>query len=158
MGKLTESQVRQIRSGKLSGAELAEKFGVTQTTISLAKTGKTYSHLNSLYPPIIYGPSRRRRLTDAQVRRIRESDKPLAHWADKYGMSIAMISSIRNGRVYRDVDSDSEHRGRLTKADIRKIRHGRNSHRPPAWWAEKLNVSAHAVYMAKNYKTYADQP
>lgn len=42
-------------------------------------------------------PGRKRRITDEQVKRIREW-KPLAGLAREFGVSVNMVSAIRNGR------------------------------------------------------------
>lgn len=43
--KLTEEQVREIRSSPLTGIQLAEAFGVSKGTISLIRTGRTWQHV-----------------------------------------------------------------------------------------------------------------
>lgn len=45
MSKLTADQVLEIRSSSASGADLARKLGVTQTTISEIRRRKTWNHL-----------------------------------------------------------------------------------------------------------------
>ena len=43
--KLTEAEVRNIRASRLSGAQLARTYGVSQTTISDVRSRKTWGHL-----------------------------------------------------------------------------------------------------------------
>ena len=43
--KLTEKQVKQIRSSDLRQAELAQLYGVSQSLISAVQTGKAWSHV-----------------------------------------------------------------------------------------------------------------
>jgi hypothetical protein len=43
--KLTEDQVREIRTSDLSRQTLAVRYGVTVTTIAYAQTGKTWRHV-----------------------------------------------------------------------------------------------------------------
>lgn len=43
--KLTEDDVRFIRLSPLMGKELAERFGVSKTTISQVRTGKVWKHV-----------------------------------------------------------------------------------------------------------------
>lgn len=50
-----------------------------------------------------YGGRKRRRLTPQEVREIRSSKKPYRALSDIYGVSMAIISSIRNRGSYRDV-------------------------------------------------------
>lgn len=44
--KLTEADVRFIRSSNLTHRALADRFGVNRATISYAKSGKSWSHIS----------------------------------------------------------------------------------------------------------------
>ena len=44
--RLTEEKVRFVLSSDLTGAELSRLFGVSRSTISQIRTGKTWKHLN----------------------------------------------------------------------------------------------------------------
>ncbi len=49
--KLTEGMVREILRSTASGASLARRFGVRDTTISRIRSGKTWSHINEQESP-----------------------------------------------------------------------------------------------------------
>ena len=43
--KLTDDQVREIRSNPISGPELAKHYGVTQEVIWSIRNGESYQHV-----------------------------------------------------------------------------------------------------------------
>jgi hypothetical protein len=43
--KLTDDQVREIRSNTISGPELAKHYGVTQEVIWSIRNGESYQHV-----------------------------------------------------------------------------------------------------------------
>ncbi len=43
--KLTDDQVREIRSNPISGPELAKHYGVTQKVIWSIRNGESYQHV-----------------------------------------------------------------------------------------------------------------
>lgn len=43
--KLTDDAVREIRSSKVKGRELAAKFGVSESAVSLVRRGKSWTHV-----------------------------------------------------------------------------------------------------------------
>jgi len=49
--RLTAAQVLEIRKSTERQVALAARYGVNQATISLLRSGRTWSHLNSLVPP-----------------------------------------------------------------------------------------------------------
>ena len=43
--KLTEDAVREIRASSRTGRELADKFGVSESAVSLVRRGKSWTHV-----------------------------------------------------------------------------------------------------------------
>ncbi len=50
--RLTEAIVIEMRGNTRPHYQFAKKYGVDSTTVSLARRGVTWSHLNEEYPPI----------------------------------------------------------------------------------------------------------
>jgi len=101
--KFTNSQVKAIRSlyslGNISQSELAEKFHVHRSSISLLLRGETYKKAGG---PIFV--TQRRKLTTKEVRAIREQramNVSLKDVATKHKLSISCISRIARGKRHR---------------------------------------------------------
>lgn len=90
--------VRGIRAFEGSHRGAAREFGVTVTTATNIRLGRTRLDVPD-EPPAPY----RRRLTDDQVREIRDSRATLADIADRYGISVTMAHLIRARKHYADV-------------------------------------------------------
>jgi len=101
---LTEDQVIDIKNRMLAG----EKYDQIQTIHKVSKhvliairAGVTYSYFG---PDISYiGRSPTGKLTDNEVKEIRNSNLTLAKEAEKRGLSNSYISKIRRGIVYQEV-------------------------------------------------------
>jgi len=107
--KLTDENVINIRSeycmGEVTQQQLAEKYGVTYSTIGMVISGKRWSHL----PGAQLKDKRvwRRRLSFQEIRDIRrrftEGEKTKADLSREYKVSFATIFEILKGNRYREV-------------------------------------------------------
>lgn len=95
--KLSDADVLMIRDDDRKQREIAIEYGVTQSTISSIKRGKTWNRVG--------GTRTRRRggegsnvLSDEQIQEIRSSDDKGCVLAERYGVSTATISRVINGR------------------------------------------------------------
>jgi hypothetical protein len=93
--KLTETDVLYIRSSSKTMDELAAKFAVNRTTIEHILAQRRWAHLNDGKGRI--RKSAKIKLTKDDVAAICASSMKLAEAAQKWGVSIATISRIRNG-------------------------------------------------------------
>lgn len=100
----TEEQVESIRTDKRTEKEIAEEYGVTQTTINAIRTGKTYKTYKG--KTIRAGRTRQRKLSMDDVRKIRSSTKSGKELADIYGVAASTICKIRKGKRYKEDSSD----------------------------------------------------
>jgi hypothetical protein len=105
--KLTPEQARQIRLELAKGVPqriVAERYGVSQATISNVNNGGTW--------PESGGPMRSRvdqrgerashvKLTEADVREIRLRREPVKAQAARYGVSVPNIEAILYGRTWK---------------------------------------------------------
>lgn len=93
LAKLTEAEARAIMAtDDCRNAELAERYGVSATTISLIRSGRKWAHL---------GPRTKHRrigkLTPSQVAEIKASPMSHAACARAYGVDASHVSRIRSG-------------------------------------------------------------
>ena len=103
--RLNDEQVRQIHclltESLLSLREIAEEFGVTQSTIAAIQHGATWRHLLPEPPPDLTRRNVQRKLTDAEVAEIRELlvDGEMLQYeiAERYGVTESMVSRIKHG-------------------------------------------------------------
>ena len=98
--KLTEEQVIEIRMSREPGMKLAEMYGVSQSTISNVKAGRTW--LDTA------GPIRRRRrakLNEGDIRDIRENKEGItqSEIARRLGVVQSTISHVVNQRTWKGV-------------------------------------------------------
>ena len=105
-GKLTPTQVDEIRASNKPQTALAKEFNVSQKTISSVITGKSYAADGT--PKSSSGgrggvrPSTRK-LSSEAVREIRSSVDPVKVLAERYAVGKDLIYGIRNGSRYSDV-------------------------------------------------------
>jgi hypothetical protein len=95
--KLTPAQVDEIRAleGRAKVNDIAEMFGVSDTTIRSILSGKLWNDTVTL---------QRRFLTEAEVIAIRTTpweQKSLTGWAKELGISVACVDRIRHRRTYK---------------------------------------------------------
>lgn len=108
LSKLTESQVKYIRSSSRPGRELASEFGVSESCISSARRSETWRHLQIAGATIIPNPSPCRgegspshKLTEIEAREILTSPDPGIALAQRYKVSPSLVSAIRNRRNWK---------------------------------------------------------
>ena len=110
--KLSEEQVREIlrlhAEEGARGVDLAEMFSISEPTISLILSGKTWTHL--LRPEILV-PRKRRRLAPAakvamehveEIRKLYAEGWLQRELAEKYGISQSNVSKIVSGISWPD--------------------------------------------------------
>lgn len=95
--KLSDEEVLMIRSDCRTQCEIANDYGVEQSTISSVKRGATWGQVGGIR-------TRRRRgegsnvLSDDQIREIRSSNEKQTVLAKRYGVSRSTICRVINGR------------------------------------------------------------
>lgn len=106
--KLTNEQVRYVRNNpeKLSGGELAKKFNVTPSAITLIQLGKTYKNVGGTVRKKIKLQGEecpQTKLTNEQVLYIRLNplDLTLVQLAEKFNVSDTAIGGIQLGKTYQ---------------------------------------------------------
>ena len=99
-GKLTPTQVAEIRASNKPQTALAKEFNVSQQTISNVITGKTYDASFGGRGGV--RPSTRK-LTPEAVREIRSSVDPVKVLVERYAVGETLIYGVRNGSRYTDV-------------------------------------------------------
>jgi len=114
--KLTEDDVRFIRSSSAKRDLLAEMFGIAPTYVSTLRSGQHWALLGGVQLPKKKATSKstktveprairvpRPMLTEDDVRFIRASSAKRAVLAEMFGLAPTYISSIRSGRHWRSV-------------------------------------------------------
>lgn len=84
---------KKRRQGRPAGPDLGPLLDMI--------AGYINQFIETLPPNLQARFNRRRKLTSFQVREIRASDEPRKCIAMEHGISMAMVSYIRNGRAYR---------------------------------------------------------
>lgn len=102
--RLTESQAVEVLTSPASTPELAVRFGVCKSTIRYIRSGETWKHLSSRYPP---KPHTRATLDVNDVRKIRVliADKRQSEIeiSRSYGVTPETIRKIRRGVTWKNV-------------------------------------------------------
>ncbi len=80
-------------------ASIAERLGVSLSTVSRARAGRTWGSL-----PAAEGAQKARKLTEADVRAIRQSTSSHVELAIRYRVTASNIWAIREGRTWKHVD------------------------------------------------------
>ena len=99
-GKLTPTQVAEIRASNKPQTALAKEFNVSQATISNVISGKTYDASWGGRGGV--RPSTRK-LSPEAVREIRSSVDPVRVLVERYAVGRDLIYGVRNGSRYADV-------------------------------------------------------
>jgi len=101
-GKLTPAEVLAIRADPASQSAIAERYDISQGLVSHIKTRKVYAWVSG---PDSVRPAHvgqfMSRLSDADVRAIRESRDTHRATAERYGVSPGYIADLRRG-AYRE--------------------------------------------------------
>lgn len=101
----TVIEARRMAATGMTHRAVAERFGVDRATISFAVTGKTWSHLNDVAPPIALRPGGGK-LTDDDVRTIRAEAAAGVRQnalATRFNVSTALVSKIISRKTHADV-------------------------------------------------------
>ena len=93
-------EILAIREDKRTEREIAETYGVAQSVINRIRLGRTYKSFDGEVRP--RGRERQRKLTTSQAIEIKTSAKTGKELAEKYGVSTATISKIRNNKRYKE--------------------------------------------------------
>lgn len=102
--KLTEEDVLTIYNSTLSMDELATQYNISKTQIHRILTGKSWAHLN-LKPKKFnrFIPTPKSKLSDDDVRCIRQSTKRNVDLAKEFNCDPSHIGKIKKGKARTDV-------------------------------------------------------
>lgn len=95
---LTSEQIVAIRESTDTNIDLANKYGMSDGSISLIKSGKTYVSVGG---PIGVERVNQPKLNEEQVHEIRQSSDSLRSLASEYGVDRNVIKKIKNGSGYQ---------------------------------------------------------
>lgn len=152
LAKLTENQVMEIRASSERGKTLAERHGVTQTTISEIRKGHSWGHL-----PILN--KRVHGLAEVDVIAIRHSSEGSNVLAKRYGVSRRTIDDARYGRSWeylpdaRNIKEMSFHGKKFTPEDVLHIR---TSDESSKILAAKYEVDKSSIDNIRSRRTWAN--
>lgn len=100
--KLTAAQVQTIRQDSRSNEAVARVFGVSSAAIQKIRSGKGWQWLSgSDGRPWNWNRPQRTKLTSVQAAAIRADRRTGKEIARAYGVSRALVSLIKNGKVWR---------------------------------------------------------
>lgn len=164
--KLTEDDVRYIRSSSKTYAEMGRELGVTEATICDVRSGRSWKHITDA-PPVppkgVHGENNRDSiLTDDDVRYIRRSSETSTVLALEFNVSLSALCNARVGKTWQHIKdvppvpvSDGRGEGnpfaKLTADDVRYIRRSSETLKVLAL---KFNVVQTAVAMAKSGESW----
>lgn len=116
----------QVRTGRASCRELAQRLGISERAIQACVYGHTYAHL----PGALRSPKRRRQqrretpLTEAEVRAIREeyaaSQSTVKEIAEKYRISRSYVVRLGRGDARTDLPGGTRERQPVRKIDPKR--------------------------------------
>jgi hypothetical protein len=124
--KLTEQDVIEIRKSDDSVEILASKYGVDGSTITHARTGRNWKHLNTAAPPRKFFVA----ITEQQKRIILADNRPIVAIARELNVSYQAIWKIKldAGHIvakkrlsYEERCSILEYKGRMSSRKLGKI-------------------------------------
>jgi hypothetical protein len=102
--KLTARSVRAIRDSDKPRRVLADRYGITQSTVWDIQRNRTWRHLSDRTSMIRNLPcgncQPRAKLTEDRVRRIRRSNQTVAALAKQYRVAPSTIRDALNGRTW----------------------------------------------------------
>lgn len=133
LAKLTEEDVAVIRASGDTHKTLAKRFGVTNSAIHCAQSGKTWGHVGEprLHAGIRSGMRHHfAKLNSDIVLQIRSSSENDCVWAERLRVDAETIRCARIGRTWKQVGGDfakartgeNHPFAKLTEDDVRTIR------------------------------------
>ncbi len=170
-GKLDAEQARGIAACIGAGeahTEIAERFGISAQTVGAIKSGKRWStaiddSLRSRMAAVSSAP-----VLDAPTARLimaaLEAGRPGREIAEEFGVSPSMVSAIKHGHAWADLDPDLPARlssgprsGKVLDAAAvarikRRLAEGQSSRKVAA----EFGVSASTIQAISRGKTWAD--
>jgi transcriptional regulator with XRE-family HTH domain len=157
--KLTENQVKEIFLSAEPQEILAERFGVTRTTISEIQTGKTWRHVTAnLTPPV--RPKQQIKLTTNQIIEIFLAEGTLKEIAQRFGISPYTVYEIKKGRMHANVTAGltppPNHKKGTWKLDDETVKAIFLAEGTDSEIAERFGVSRTLVNKIKNGKVHAN--
>lgn len=104
--KLTEENVLEIRTAKVTAKMLAEKFGLNEGSVHNIRRGQTWKHVpgaSARDGQKKGSASVRAKITEADVVEIRASEDTHTALSKKFGVSYSNIRMIRLGKSWKHV-------------------------------------------------------
>jgi transposase-like protein len=172
--KLTAAKVRAIRRRYRAGetlAQLAEAYGVGQSYLSKIVRGKRWRYAKG--PRTAVGPTGRARkgeqhgnakMTEEKVQELRElraEGALLSDLAERYGISVALVSKIALGDFWKDAGGPLTRkavgrRNQLTDVQVQAIRERYASGEAQTSLAREFSISNALASMICQGQVYAD--
>lgn len=107
LAKLTKEQALEIYRSTDKQADLAKRFGISQTMVSVIKNGEAWGWLtkDEERPEIYSGGSRKSnaKLNEEKVKAILNDYSTMREIADKYDVSLTTIYKIKNRHIWKHV-------------------------------------------------------
>lgn len=101
MAKLTEDDVRKIRSMSGTFKSIASAFGINESTVSVIRSRKSWAHLDTHHSVTLHQKSNVK-LTNEIAQAIRADQRVQRDIAREYGVSEATVSMIKSGKIWRN--------------------------------------------------------
>jgi DNA-binding transcriptional regulator YdaS (Cro superfamily) len=102
MNKLTERQILDIRAAEGSHKEIAERFGISPATVTHAKNGRLWKHVEGL--EYEKAADAAWRLSSEQVQAIRDAEGTQRSIALEFGVSPSLVSRIKSGQRHANTE------------------------------------------------------
>ena len=153
---LTAADALVIYSSAESAAALAAEYGVSVATIYAVRNGHTWGAVTGASKKS--GPrGRRELLTEDDIPAIRASEGTHASVAERYGVSVATIRAVRDGRSWKHVptgpgDKPGNRKAKVTPGDVAAIR---ASAEPADALAERYGISVASINNARSGRTWS---
>lgn len=150
--KLTKEAVIDIRTSEETIESLSKKYGVKEVTISHARSGMTWAHIDIEIPAKRIARNEKNgnsRLTNEQVKEILASSARYAEIAKKFDVSYSMIEKIKRNKFWTNLNSDerSNKYNLLSDENILSIR---NSKLPNSLLARIYKVKENTIIYVKS--------
>ena len=107
LAKLTKEQALEIYRSTDKQMDLAKRFGVSQTTVSIIKKGEVWGWLtDGEERPEVFNEGSRKsnaKLNEEKVKAILNDDSKMKEIAEKYNVSLTTIYNIKNRHIWKHV-------------------------------------------------------